>query len=81
MIEYKVDDWLEVRPELEKIITAHYEELSVTKEFPLDPDWEVYDFLWKSGKLTFITCKDDGALIGYIIFFVSPHLHLSLIHI
>ena len=27
------------------------------------------------GRLKFVTCKDNGNLIGYIIFFVMPHLH------
>jgi len=75
MIEYKEDNWIENLTQLKEIIKDHYEELSVTKEFPLDPDWDVYKKLLDSGSLRFITCKDDGKLIGYIIFFVYPHLH------
>ena len=75
MIEYKDDDWLENLEELKEIIKDHYEELSVTKTFPLDPDWDAYEKLLDIGRLKFITCKDDGKLVGYIIFFISPHLH------
>ena len=75
MIEYKDDGWLENLTELKEIIKDHYEELSVTKTFPLDPDWEAYKQLLDIGRLKFITCKDDGKLVGYIIFFISPHLH------
>ena len=75
MIEYKDDDWLENLDALKEIIKDHYEELSVTKTFPLDPDWEAYKTILDSGKLRFVTCKEDGKLIGYIIFFMMPHLH------
>jgi len=75
MIEYKDDDWLENLDALKEIIKDHYEELSVTKTFPLDPDWDAYKQLLDIGRLKFITCKDDGKLVGYIIFFISPHLH------
>jgi GNAT superfamily N-acetyltransferase len=75
MIKYKDDDWFENLSDLKEIIKYHYEELSVSKEFPLDPDWDVYKVLADGKKLKFITCKEDEKLIGYIIFFVNPHIH------
>jgi hypothetical protein len=75
MIEYKNDNYIDNIPALAEIIKAHYEELSVTKEFPLDPDWESYKKLWDNGIMKLITCKDNNVLIGYIIFFITPHLH------
>jgi len=74
-IEYKVDDWLANLPALKEVITYHYDELTASKAYPLDPVWENYETLWNSKGLQFITCKDDGVLIGYIIFFIGPHLH------
>ena len=61
--------------ELEQIFPAHYEELCVTKDFPLEPDYEAYRNLAKAGMLRCITCRADGDLIGYIVFIVQPHLH------
>jgi len=75
MIEYKDDSWLENLDELKEIIKDHYEELSVTKAYPLDPDWDAYKQILDAGRLKFVTCKKDGKLIGYIIYFVMPHLH------
>ena len=75
MIEYKDDDWLDNLPQLKQVIGEHYEELSVTKEFPLDPAWDKYENLWKQGALKIVTVKNDGVLIGYIIYFITPHLH------
>jgi predicted acetyltransferase len=75
MFEYKEDDWLENLDSLKELIKDHYEELSVTKEFPLDPAWEQYESIWKAGGLRFFTCRKDGEMIGYIIYFIAPHLH------
>jgi hypothetical protein len=61
--------------ELKGILPEHYEELCVTKDFPLLPDYEAYGRLCSSGMLKCITCRIDGALVGYAIFIVQPHLH------
>ena len=63
-----IDEFMRVLPE-------HYEELCVTKEFPLDPDWDTYKAMAASGMLRTITCRNDGELIGYIAFFIQPHVH------
>jgi hypothetical protein len=75
MVSYQEDDWLANLDDLKEIIKDHYDELSVTKDFPLDPAWDSYEQLLKNGGLKFITCKDDGKLVGYIIYFIAPHLH------
>jgi len=68
------DENISVR-ELSELYQDHYEELSVTKEFPLNPDYESYDRLAQAGMLRVITCRVDGNLAGYIIFFIQPHMH------
>lgn len=61
--------------ELKLILPEHYDELCVTKDFPLDPDYEAYGRLCVAKMLKCITCRRDGELIGYAIFVVNPHLH------
>ena len=61
--------------ELRLILPEHYDELCVTKDFPLDPDYEAYGRLCVADMLKCITCRRDGELIGYAIFIVNPHLH------
>lgn len=61
--------------ELKLILPEHYDELCVTKDFPLVPDYEAYGRLCVADMLKCITCRDDGGLIGYILFVVHPHLH------
>lgn len=69
-----IDPWKFV-DELKEIFPAHYEELCVTKEFELDPDYDAYKRLADCGWLRCITCRCDGELVGYIVFIVQPHLH------
>lgn len=75
MITYQEEDPTVFFDELAPILPDHYEELCVTKDFPLEPDYAAYDNLQKLGMLRTITCRSDGTLVGYIIFIVQPHLH------
>jgi hypothetical protein len=61
--------------EIKPILHEHYQELCVTKDFPLMPDFVNYGKLEVAGMLKCITVRQDGGLIGYIIFIVQPHLH------
>lgn len=75
--KYAVEDPGTFIEELKVIIPAHYDELCVTKDFPLMPDYEAYGRLYVAGMLRCITARDESndELIGYAIFIVSPHLH------
>lgn len=75
MITYHEEDPTVFFKELATILPEHYEELCVTKDFPLEPDFAAYDRLNTAGMLKAVTCRSDGSLVGYIIFIVQPHLH------
>jgi len=77
VITYHDEDPTVFFKELAPLLPAHYEELCVTKDFPLSPDYAAYDRLHQFGMLRAITCRNDGELVGYIIFIVQPHLHYS----
>ena len=72
---YEDVDGLSFLPEFEKLFPLHYEELCVTKEFPLEPNYEAYRRFGEAGLLRSVTCRIDGELVGYIVFTLSPHLH------
>ena len=75
MIEYAVEDPATFIEELKEVIPLHYDELCVTKDFPLMPDYEGYGRLYVAGMLRCITARDKSGLVGYAIFIVQPHLH------
>lgn len=74
---YAVEDPATFIEELKEVIPAHYDELCVTKDFPLMPDYEAYGRLYVAGMLRCITAREaeTGELIGYALFIVHPHLH------
>ena len=74
-IVYEDVDGFQFVDEFERLFPLHYEELCVTKEFPYEPNYEAYKKCANAGVLRCITCRADEELIGYIIFFVTPHLH------
>ena len=61
--------------ELKGILPEHYDELCVTKDFPLLPDYDAYKRLSDAKMLKAIVCRTAEEVIGYIIFIVQPHLH------
>ena len=61
--------------EMEALFPVHYEELCVTKDFPLAPDYDAYKRLAENGMLRVVTVRADAELIGYAVFIVQPHLH------
>lgn len=75
MITYNDEDPTVFFGELAPILPEHYEELCVTKDFPLEPDFAAYDRLNTARMLKAVTCRNDGELVGYIIFIIQPHLH------
>ena len=75
MITYQVEKYSDCVEELKQLYPEHYEELSVTKSIPLEPNYEVYKNIEDIGILKVVTCRNDEDLIGYILFIVTPHLH------
>lgn len=72
---YQTEDPAEFIEALKGVLPEHYDELCVTKDFPLIPDYEAYGRLHVAGMLRCITVREDNELIGYAIFIVHPHLH------
>jgi GNAT superfamily N-acetyltransferase len=74
-VQYVVEDPATFIEELKEVIPLHYDELCVTKDFPLLPDYEAYGRMHVGGFLRCITARDENGLVGYAIFIVQPHLH------
>jgi len=75
MISYSVEDPETFIGEMRDLLPLHYDELCVTKDFPLAPDYEAYGRLYNSDMLRCITAREGEELVGYAIFIVQPHLH------
>lgn len=62
--------------EVKPLLPVHWEELALDKgEVPLDPRYDVYLARDRDGQVMTIALRENGALVGYFVGFVSPGLH------
>jgi hypothetical protein len=74
-IEYKIANNKEVFNKMKEMFEDHHKELSVTKGFPLNPDYKVYEEANNRNSLKIALCLKDDEIIGYIVYFVGINLH------
>ena len=77
MITYQEEKFGDFLEEMRPILEDHYDELSVSKQFPLNPRYDQYLVLQEQGYLCCITARDEGKLVGYILYLMVRHLHYN----
>ena len=78
MLSTAIEPFMENVTELQTLLGLHYRELALNQDkVPLSPQWHAYAQREADGQLVYVTLRDDGRLIGYIILFVAPGLHYS----
>lgn len=76
MITFAVEDWFEVRGQMAIHWPEHWAEVALNKDtIPLDPDFDSYDMHANSGVLHIVVARKQGAVVGYHVSIVRPHLH------
>ncbi len=65
--------WVELMP----LLRAHAHEVAHYPDLPLDPDMETYAKIEATNGLRVYTARHEGALVGYLAFFVHRSLHYS----
>ena len=69
----RLDDW---RVEAEPLLARHWREIALDQDVvPLDPDWPAYAQIEAAGMLHITTARLEGALVGYVVYFLAPNLH------
>ena len=58
-----------------ELFERHYREASADLTVPLDPNWPLYDAMEQQNLEACVVIRKDGALIGYAVFLMTPHLH------
>jgi GNAT superfamily N-acetyltransferase len=70
--EFKLEHISDVVEELKPLAVDHHAEVNFFSDTALDIDWDRYG---RSQKMyCFITCRVDGELIGWLGFWVHPHI-------
>lgn len=76
MLRIQVETLADVRNECGELIAAHWHEIAVWKDIPLDPDWTAYEHMEKGGMLVIYTVRDEAKrLVGYAVFLMRKHPH------
>ena len=76
MLTAHVESLTDILEELKPLLPRHYEELALNQDkVPLDPIYEAYLDKDARGEVLFVTLREEGALRGYFVGFVAPHLH------
>ncbi len=76
MIKYQQEFLLTARPDAQRLLEAHWEEIALNKgKIALNPDWDAYEALEEAGKLLIFTAREDNKLIGYFVVLVGVNLH------
>lgn len=74
-LNFAIESYDRVAEEIKMMLPAHWQELAVYKDIPLDPDYDLYRTLDRAGILKIFTARLDSELIGYSIFVVKRHPH------
>ena len=76
MINYQQEFLVTARPDAQKLLEDHWEEIALNKDkIALNPDWEAYEALEDAGKLKIFTARTDSRMVGYFVVLVGPNLH------
>ena len=76
MLKLAIETLADVRDECDDLIAAHWREIAVWQDIPLDPDWSAYENLERIGMLSIYTVRtEEGKLVGYAVFIMRKHIH------
>lgn len=76
MLTSHVEPLMQQIEEMKALFPLHYHELALnTDKVPLAPQWNVYQAKEDAGQTVYVTLREEGQLLGYIVTFVAPGLH------
>lgn len=75
MITYQEEDLNDFLEEAKQILAVYYKDLVPEHELPFDPHYEQYLAAQDQGNLVCVTCRSDGSLVGFVLFFLTPYLY------
>ena len=79
MTTFALEPYAAVVEDIKPLLSAHHQELALYQdEIPLAPDFTQYERACSSGLMRIYTAREDGRLIGYAIFVITPrHSHYA----
>lgn len=75
MISFQQEALFDIIHEIDDLLKMHYEEVACDQDrINLNPRWDHYRALEAVNAFIVYAARDEGKLIGYAGFFVSPHM-------
>lgn len=75
-VTYQVETLKTSRVDCLPLVEAHYQEIAQFKDVQkLDPDWETYEALERSGALWIMTVRSEGNMVGYFVMTIGRARH------
>lgn len=75
-LQFAKERVFDMATEAQPLLNEHYEEITLHKDvMKLNPDWIKYAVLEERGELHCFSVRHEGTLVGYAVFFLTPHIH------
>ncbi len=68
------ETYSQVIDEIKVLTKLHYDEAAVF-DFEFNPQFQVYELMEQAKMLHIFTAREDGALVGYVVSFITKHIH------
>ena len=76
MVTLAQERFRNVIDELKPLLAQHWRELALYQDvIEFDPDYAKYDTLDGMGVIKIYVARDEGAVVGYAVYVVMPHMH------
>jgi len=78
MVTYQLESWEDYYKDCQALWLEHYEEIAARKsQRKMQPDVRSYMAAEAAGQLQILTARENGRMVGYMLFFVKPHMHYA----
>lgn len=75
-VVFQTEPFKDFWPEARSLLLRHWEEIAARDiTGPLDVNREMYEAMDAAGMLHITTAREAGELIGYAVYFLTPHPH------
>lgn len=74
------ETFAEARESIEALMLTQWAETGDTT-LPLDPNWQMYELMERTGRLVILVLREDGRAVGYAGGMVHPHMNSKTVSV
>src|SRR5450631_1764467 len=73
LLNFQVEPFAQAWPEVRELAPAHWREVAIDPDIPLDVSVAGYERMEAAGQLLLVTARLEGEAVGYHASFLGPH--------